>query len=178
MVTLENFISCVIIWDMNELDPSMRKLYTLLGESINRFLKLPPEEQLEQRGGMHRDLSKFSSQKTVEGEWVTLQHVKIGSLHIRVLKVNTKDVVDNLGFLSLPKQVLAGESPEDLEKFPTFFVQDGYPGRNYVSHFFIKDGNVGYMNGRESGNSRPSLGLVKEAGILCEELTSWGELKT
>jgi len=162
---------------MTEHDPSTRTFYTLLAESRDRFLKLSPEEQLEQRGGMFRDLSKFSSQKTVEGEWVTLQDVKIGKLHIKTLKVNTKDVVDNLGFLSLPKQVLAGDSPEDLKRFPTFFVQDGYPGLDYVSHFFIKDGNVGYMNGRESGNSRPSLGLVKEAGILCQELTSYGELK-
>ncbi|HUW24825.1 MAG TPA: hypothetical protein VMW04_04395 [Patescibacteria group bacterium] len=131
---------------------------------------LSSEEELEQRAGIYRNLSKFSSQTTADGEWATFQDLKICGLEFEVLKVNIKDVVGTFEFSSLPKQVLAGSSPEELKKIPTFFIQDGFPGLDYISHFYIKDGKVGYMNGKQSGNARPSLDSVKEAGILCEEL--------
>ncbi len=135
--------------------------------------KLPDfsrEEELEQRAGIYRNLSRFSSQTTTDGDWTTLQDLRINNLSIPVLRVNTRDVVAIPGFPSLPKQVLAGDSPEGLKRFPTFFTQDGFPGCDYMSHFYIAEGgNIGYINGRQSGNTRPPLTSVREAGILCEE---------
>ena len=68
-----------------------------------------------------------------------------GSLQLDILRVNTRNVINIPGFpSSLPRQVLAGTSA----------------GPDYLSHFFVKDGQVGYVNGRASGNPRPSLNSV------------------